>query len=69
MISAPPKCGGRTAPTAASSATGPRTAEGRFLLFESPDGFVWHYKKVLAANRNRFGKMWECPDFFPLDGK
>ena len=24
---------------------------------------------MLAANHNRFGKMWECPDFFPLDGK
>lgn len=21
------------------------------------------------ANNNRFGKMWECPDFFELDGK
>ncbi|MBR3007259.1 MAG: GH32 C-terminal domain-containing protein, partial [Stomatobaculum sp.] len=29
----------------------------------------WKYWKVLAANRNRFGRMWECPDFFPLDGK
>ncbi|MCI8798297.1 MAG: glycoside hydrolase family 32 protein [Lachnospiraceae bacterium] len=42
---------------------------GQILLFESPDGFDWRYKKVLAANHNRFGKMWECPDFFPLDGK
>ncbi len=24
---------------------------------------------MLAANNNRFGKMWECPDFFELDGK
>ena len=42
---------------------------GQILLFESPDGFAWHYKKVLAANDGRFGNMWECPDFFPLDGK
>ncbi len=42
---------------------------GQILLFSSQDGFSWHYVKVLAANRNRFGKMWECPDFFPLDGK
>lgn len=42
---------------------------GQILLFESPDGFDWYYKKVLAANNDRFGKMWECPDFFPLDGK
>ena len=47
----------------------PADGSGQILLFESPDGFSWHYKKVLAANGNRFGKMWECPDFFPLDGK
>lgn len=50
---------------------GNRAADGsgQILLFESPDGYNWQYKKVLAANNNRFGKMWECPDFFPLDGK
>ncbi len=42
---------------------------GRLLLYESRDGFHWKYKKVLIQNRNRFGKMWECPDFFPLEGK
>lgn len=40
---------------------------GQILLFTSSDGFDWHYRKVLAANNNRFGKMWECPDFFQLD--
>ncbi len=50
---------------------GNRAADGsgQILLFSSPDGFAWQYEKVLAANRNRFGKMWECPDFFPLDGR
>ena len=50
---------------------GNRAADGsgQILLFASPDGFNWQYRKVLAANNNRFGKMWECPDFFPLDGK
>jgi len=50
---------------------GNRTADGngQILLFTSSDGFEWHYKKKLAENHNRFGKMWECPDFFPLDGK
>lgn len=42
---------------------------GQILLFHSQDGFRWEYQKVLAANNNRFGKMWECPDFFELDGK
>lgn len=47
----------------------PADGSGQILLFKSPDGFDWHYEKVLAANKNRFGKMWECPDFFRLDGK
>lgn len=47
----------------------PADGSGQILLFTSPNGFEWHFKKVLAENRNRFGKMWECPDFFPLDGK
>ncbi len=42
---------------------------GQILLFSSADGFKWNFVKILSANRNRFGKMWECPDFFPLDGK
>lgn len=47
----------------------PGDGSGQILLFESGDGFRWHFKKVLVSNRSRFGKMWECPDFFPLDGK
>ncbi|MCM1135739.1 MAG: glycoside hydrolase family 32 protein [Clostridium sp.] len=47
----------------------PADGSGQILLFASQDGFSWHYKKTLAANNNRFGKMWECPDFFRLDGK
>lgn len=47
----------------------PADGSGQILLFTSPDGFSWKYETVLAANKNRFGKMWECPDFFPLDGK
>ena len=42
---------------------------GQILIYTSTDGFSWKYETVLAANRNRFGKMWECPDFFELDGK
>lgn len=42
---------------------------GQILLFTSSDGFKWSFKKVLVANHNRFGEMWECPDFFELDGK
>lgn len=42
---------------------------GRILLFSSPDGFDWKFEGVLAENDGRLGRMWECPDFFPLDGK
>ncbi|MCX4269689.1 MAG: glycoside hydrolase family 32 protein [Lachnospiraceae bacterium] len=50
---------------------GNKTEEGggQILLFSSPDGFSWNYEKVLVSNHNRFGVMWECPDFFILDGK
>lgn len=47
----------------------PVDGSGQILLYTSEDGFDWHYQKVLAANHNRLGKMWECPDFFTLDGK
>ena len=47
----------------------PADGSGQILLYISRDGFDWHYKKVLAANLDRFGKMWECPDFFILDGE
>ncbi len=42
---------------------------GAILLFESPDGFDWHFVTVLDRCWNEFGRMWECPDFFALDGK
>lgn len=42
---------------------------GQILLFHSVDGFEWDFRKVLVSNNNRFGKMWECPDFFELDGR
>ena len=41
---------------------------GWILLYESADGFHWSYRGVLAECKNEYGKMWECPDFFPLDG-
>lgn len=47
----------------------PADGSGQILLYRSEDGFHWTYQKVLAENKNRFGKMWECPDFFELDGK
>ena len=42
---------------------------GVLLLYRSDDGFSWKFESILAENDGRFGLMWECPDFFPLDGK
>ena len=42
---------------------------GRILLYRSEDGFNWEFESVMLSNDGRFGKMWECPDFFTLDGK
>ncbi len=47
----------------------PADGSGQVLLYESADGFHWKFKSVLVSNQDRFGKMWECPDFFELDGK
>ncbi len=50
---------------------GNRTTDGdsQILLYNSPDALEWEYEGVLASNKGRFGRMWECPDFFELDGK
>ncbi len=47
----------------------PADRSGSVLLYESADCRKWTYKGVLAACHNQFGRMWECPDFFELDGR
>ena len=47
----------------------PADKSGSVLLYESKDCFHWQYDGVLASCHNQYGRMWECPDFFPLDGK
>ena len=42
---------------------------GNLLLYKSKDCINWEFAKIFAKNDNVFGKMWECPDFFELDGK
>ncbi len=42
---------------------------GELVLFESSDCFNWEYKTVVDRCCNEYGKMWECPDYFPLDNK
>ena len=53
----------------AAVANRPADGSGSILLFKSTDLLHWKYWRVLASNRGRFGSMWECPDFFSLDGK
>ena len=43
--------------------------DGQILQFVSDDGFEWSYDKTVIKNNHRFGVMWECPDYFSLDGK
>lgn len=47
----------------------PADGSGQILFYTSKDAFWWEFKSVLVSNYNRFGKMWECPDLFKLDGK
>lgn len=42
---------------------------GQMLLYKSMDGFKWEFVRILVRNRNSFGKMWECPDFFCQNGE
>lgn len=42
---------------------------GQIALFSAEDPCHWTFQTVLDRSENRYGKMWECPDFFPLDGK
>ena len=42
---------------------------GVILLFHSEDAFHWTLESTLAENDGTKGTMWECPDFFELDGR
>lgn len=42
---------------------------GAVALFTSKDGFRWSYVNILDRSSNQYGRMWECPDFFSIDGK
>ena len=43
--------------------------DGQILQYVSEDGINWKFEKVVIKNNHRFGVMWECPDYFELDGK
>ena len=45
-----------------------RSDAGRALLYRSADGLRWQLEAVLEQ-KPAFGYMWECPDYFELDGQ
>ncbi|CAK1578020.1 unnamed protein product [Parnassius mnemosyne] len=42
---------------------------GRAILFTSKDMINWNFASVLDESDGSLGYMWECPDFFELDGR
>lgn len=44
-------------------------SSGTILLYKSTDAIHWEFVSKVASCHNQYGKMWECPDFFRLDGK
>lgn len=42
---------------------------GQLALFQSENALEWSFIKIIDKCMNEYGKMWECPDFFSLDGK
>lgn len=47
----------------------PADGSGSILLYESEDAIHWNFVSRVASCHNHYGKMWECPDIFELDGK
>lgn len=43
--------------------------EGCLLLYTSEDLKKWQFKQELKTNHASLGFMWECPDFFSLQGQ
>ena len=43
--------------------------KGTVVYYESNDLISWDYKGEIKTTFNESGFMWECPDYFTLDGK
>lgn len=41
----------------------------RIVCFRSEDAFHWEYEGDIAESTKKLGGMWECPDYFALDGR
>ncbi len=46
-----------------------RQNAGTVLLYRSENGLDWSFAGPVDQSCSQYGEMWECPDFFPLDGK
>ena len=46
-----------------------KTETAQYFFFKSEDAFHWDFCSVIDRSDRKLGKMWECPDFFELDGK
>ena len=53
--------------TVVASKAGDET--GQVLLYQSADLVEWTFASVFLKGTKQQGIMWECPDFFHLDGK
>lgn len=42
---------------------------GTVLYLRSADGLQWQLEGEVDCALPQFGYMWECPDYFPLDGR
>lgn len=53
------------------SVVGSKKADGRgqLALFSSLDAQDWKFESIMDSGSEEYGEMWECPDFFPLDGE
>ena len=43
--------------------------QGRVIQYRSTDIVNWEFQGEVHTNLDSFGYMWECPDFFQLDGQ
>ncbi|MEK4979444.1 glycoside hydrolase family 32 protein [Bacillus sp. FSL K6-6540] len=42
---------------------------GAAVVYESSDLLVWEFKGEIQTRLQHFGYMWECPDYFELEGQ
>ncbi|MEK6172734.1 hypothetical protein WI666_02060 [Vibrio cholerae] len=43
--------------------------QGRLAVYHSDDLLHWHFDKLYGDELGDYGYMWECPDWFELQGE